>query len=697
MSSSRIEDRVLSFFKNHGKRTFRAKEVAKRLDLKDRKEYEAAVEALQSLEKKGYIQAVGGNRFSYRPPENHMEGRLSVHPDGFGFVSVDGWDDDFYVRSRRMGTALDGDRVKVATVAAKKGDQRREVEVVEVVVRSRQSAVGTFEHSGSFATVTPDDRRLTHDIFVDLDTVGQAKDGDKVVVSIDAFNKPGSAPRGRLLSVIGRADDPAVQTLSVALSVGAIDGFSPEAEKEAARAEVQIDKATLKAREDFRQRRVFTIDPVDAKDFDDALHVHALGNGNFEVGVHIADVSHYVPEGSALDRDAVEKGTSVYLVDRVMPMLPEHLSNNVCSLRPNEDRLAFSCIFELDPEGRVVRFRAAEAIIRSQQRFAYEDAQRLIDGAEHELAEDVRLLARLARSMRKTRFEKGSVNFDLPEIRVVLDEKGHPVDIVLRERHEANQLIEEYMLLANRSIAEEFGDEKFGGFIFRVHDVPNAERIARLASYMKAFGLRVEHADGAITPQALNSLLESVKGSPQEAVIEQAALRAMSRAVYSVDNIGHYGLALSAYTHFTSPIRRYPDLIVHRIVKAHLSGEGRPSPATLDELATHCTEREQIATQAERESVKLKQVEYARMHVGDEVDGVISGLTRFGIFIELPKLLIEGLIHVRDMDGDFYEYIEEEYVLRGRKSGRTYKLGQEIRVKIASASMENREIDFVFA
>ncbi len=697
MSTSRIEDRVLSFFQNHGKRAFRAKEVAKRLDLTDRKDYEAAAAAIESLEKRGLIQAAGSKRYSYRPPENHMEGRLSVHPDGFGFVTVEGWDDDFYVRSRRMGTALDGDRVKVATVAAKKGDQRREVEVVDVVERSRQSAVGTFEHSGSFATVTPDDRRLTHDIFVDLDTVGQAKDGDKVVVSIDAFDKRGSAPRGRLISVIGRADDPAVQTLSVALSVGAIDGFSREAEAEAARAEVRIDKATLKAREDFRHRRVFTIDPVDAKDFDDALHVHALGNGHFEVGVHIADVSHYVPEGSALDRDAIEKGTSVYLVDRVMPMLPEHLSNNVCSLRPDEDRLAFSCIFELDEHGNVIEFRPAETIIRSQQRFAYEDAQRLIDGADHELAEDVRTLARLARSMRRSRFEKGSVNFDLPEIRVVLDEKGHPVDIVLRERHEANQLIEEYMLLANRSVAEHFGDEKFGGFIFRVHDVPNAERIARLASYMKAFGLRVEHRDGSITPQALNSLLEHVKDTPQEAIIEQAALRAMSRAVYAIDNIGHYGLALDAYTHFTSPIRRYPDLIVHRLVKAHLNGLGRPSPGALDEMASHCTEREQIATQAERESVKLKQVEYARMHVGDEFDGVISGLTRFGIFIELPKLLIEGLIHVRDMDGDFYEYIEEEYVLRGRKSGRTYKLGQEVRVKIASASMENREIDFVFA
>lgn len=692
-----IQKRILGFFKNHGKRAFRAKEVAKRLDFRDQDEYRAALQAIDNLVANGHIQAIGNNQFSYRPPEHMMEGRISVHPDGFGFVTVEGYDDDMYVRSRRMGTALDGDTVQVALVAQKKGDQRREVEVIDVIERGRTRAVGTFTHSGSFASVSPDDRRLIHDIFVDLDTIGDARDGDKVIVSIDAYDRPGSAPRGRLLQVLGRADDPAVQTIAVALSIGVIDGFSKAAEDEANAQQLDITPELLARREDFRDRRVFTIDPVDAKDFDDALHIHVMDNGNYEIGVHIADVSHYVPEGGALDTDALAHGTSVYLVDRVVPMLPEHLSNNLCSLRPDEDRLAFSCIFEMTKDARVVGFRAAETVIQSRFRLAYEDAQAIMDGEQHELSKDIGIMLDLARIMRKKRFENGSVDFDLPEIRVVLDEKGHPIDIVPRERHEANQMIEEYMLLANRSIAAEFGAEKYGGFIFRVHDVPNKERIERLATYIRAFGFSMPHTEGAVDPKTLNALLHEVKGTPQEPIIEQAALRAMSRARYSVDNMGHYGLALEDYTHFTSPIRRYPDLIVHRIVKAHLNGLGRPSPADLDEMATHCTEREQIATQAERESVKLKQVEYARMHIGEQFDGVISSVTRFGIFIEIPTLLIEGLVHVRELTDDYYEYVEEKYLLRGQKKGRVYRLGQEVTVTIAGASMENREIDFAFA
>jgi ribonuclease R len=692
-----IQKRILNFFKNHGKRAFRAKEVTKRLDFKSQDDFKAALQAIDNLVSNGKIQAVGKNQYSYRPPEHIMEGRISVHPDGFGFVTVEGYDDDMYVRSRRMGNALDGDTVQVAVVAAKKGDQRREVEVIEVLKRGRSRAVGTFKHSGSFAMVTPDDRRLIHDIFVDPDSIGDARDGDKVIVSIDEFEKAGSAPRGRLLQVLGRADDPAVQTLAVALSIGVIDGFSKAAEDEANAQQLDITPALLKEREDFRHRRVFTIDPVDAKDFDDALHIHSLDNGNLEIGVHIADVSHYVEEGGALDQEALAHGTSVYLVDRVVPMLPEHLSNNICSLRPNEDRLAFSCIFEMTPKAEVVRFRAAETVINSRYRLAYEEAQAIIDGKSHDLSDDIRHMAELARIMRKERFDHGAVNFDLPEIRVILDEKGHPVDIVPRERHEANTMIEEYMLLANRSIAKEFGDEKYGGFVFRVHDIPNRERIERLADYIRAFGFTMPHTEGAVDPKALNALLDQVKGTPQEPIIEQAALRAMSRARYSVDNMGHYGLAFEDYTHFTSPIRRYPDLVVHRLVKAHLKGLGRPSPVDLDDIATHCSEREQIATQAERESVKLKQVEYARMHIGEQFDGVISSVTRFGIFIEIPTLLIEGLVHVRELTDDYYEYVEEKYLLRGQRKGRTYKLGQEVRVTIAAASMENREIDFAFA
>jgi len=692
-----IRAEVLKLFKNHGKRAFRPKEVAKKLGYSDNEDYRTCREVLEDLVDNGQLARVKGNQFSFRPISSLMQGKLSVHPAGYGFVRVEGQEDDFFVRARRMNTALDGDTVHIGLAARKPGDKRREAEVLEVLKRGRTKAVGTFEHSGSFAVVIPDDKRLTHDIFVDLDTVGEANDGDKVQVSIDAFEHRGAAPRGRILKIIGSSDDPAIQTIALAMSIGVDVDFDEEVLHEAEQIPAEISKKEIARREDFRDRRVFTIDPADAKDFDDALHLVKLGNGRYEVGIHIADVSHYVAPGSAIDRTARERATSVYLVDQVIPMLPERLSNEICSLNPGSDRLAFSCVAELDEDGNVIKFNVVESVIHSAHRMSYEQAQEILLGLNdtHAAAEDLKMLNSLASKMRKKRFENGSIDFDLREVRVELDEKGRPLRIVPRERRDSNRLIEEFMLLANRLIAKRYGDEA-AAFVFRVHDPPDQEKITRLSEYVAVFGHELPHQSGHVTPRALNTLLRSVSGRPEADVIEQAALRSMSRARYDVNNNGHYGLAAEFYTHFTSPIRRYPDLVVHRLIREKLHGRTMVNRETLDDLMVHCSEREVVATEAERESVQLKKVEYVLAHVGEEYAGVIKGVSRFGVFVELEELLVEGMVHVRDMEDDYFEYDEDTFSLVGSRTSKRYRPGGIVRVLIAGASIENREIEFVF-
>ena len=692
-----IRDEILALFRRNGTRTFRPKEVAQKLGYRSNEDYRLSRFLLEELESKGHIRRIKGNKFGLRPKSTRLEGRLSVHPQGYGFVRVEGVDEDFYVRSRRMDTALDGDLVRIGLAARKPGDERREAEVLEVLERRRRTAVGTLEHSGSFAVVTPDDRRLTHDIYVELETIGEARSGDKVQVSIDAFEHRGGAPRGRILKIIGSADDPRIQTVALAMSVGVDVDFRQEVLEEAERIPEAIPPGEITRREDFRQETVFTIDPADAKDFDDALHLKHLPNGNVEVGIHIADVSRFVESGSELDRSARERATSVYLVDRVIPMLPERLSNTICSLNPNVDRLTFSCVVELDNKARVVDFRVVESIICSAHRLSYEQAQEVIQGLtpEHDLRETLSTLNRLATLMREDRFNHGSIDFDIQEVRVELDEQLHPIRIVPRERQDAHRLIEEYMLLANRLIARRYGSNH--PFVFRVHDPPDADRISNLSQYVRIFGHELPHQNGHVTPKALNALLRSVTGTPEAAVIETAALRSMSLARYDTQNVGHYGLAAEHYAHFTSPIRRYPDLLVHRLIKEQLDGRKRLNTEELSTLAKHCSEREQVATEAERASIQLKKVEYILDHLGEEHTGVITGAARFGVFIELSELLVEGMVHVRDMEDDYYDYDEESFSLIGRRSGRRYRPGDNVRVVIVSASVQRREIDFEFA
>jgi ribonuclease R len=619
---------------------------------------------------------------------------LRVHPQGYGFAVTDDGESEYYVRARNMGTALDGDRVSLGITAVRPDDRKAEAEVLEVLERGRTSTVGTFNVRGRIGVVAPDDPRLTHDVVVAPEDFAGARDGDKVSVSLEHFDDARGAPEGRVLRILGPAADPRTQVLAIAMSRGIDPQFADEALEEADAAPDEPDDEALRGREDFRSERVFTIDPVDARDFDDALHVRRLADDRFEVGVHIADVSHFVTPGSALDREAFERGTSTYLVDLVIHMLPERLSSNLCSLRPEEVRLTYSCVLTLDSDADVVDYRIVPSVIRSSARLTYEEAQAVLDGGDSPLADDIRTLGGLARRLTERRTERGAINFDLPEVRVVLDEAGFPVDLVRKDRLMAHRLIEEFMILANETVARHAGSRPF---VYRVHEHPDRERIRQLIAYVRAFGYRISSQEGLIAPQELNRLLSEARGRPEEPVITENALRAMAKARYAPGNIGHFGLASRHYTHFTSPIRRYPDLMVHRLLRGMAAGDGPADPDDLKAQCDHCSDRERAADDAQRDSVKLKQVQYMQQHVGDRFTGVVSGVARFGVFVELDSILVEGLIHVRDLADDYYEYDEAAFSLVGRSTGRRFRLGDPLTVVVAAASEESRTIDFVLA
>ena len=699
LTRKQIRRDVLHLLKNNGHKTYRPKELAKQLGYKDNNAYRLFRDVLTEMDEQRLIAQVKGGNYTFKPRDSRVEGVLSVTAKGFGFVIIEGRDNDVFIGPRNMKNALDGDKVRIGLAAPGRGEKRQEGEVLEVVERRRTQAVGTFKKQGHFAFVLPDDHRLTRDIYVAREAFNEARDGDKVVVSIDRFEDPKSAPEGQVLQVLGRADDPRTQVLALALSLDVRSGFSAEVIKEAEAISTMIPPDEIARRLDLRDRAIFTIDPDDAKDFDDALHFEKLANGSYEVGVHIADVSAYVHPDTAIDAEAFARGTSVYLVDRVVPMLPERLSNEVCSLRPNEDKLTFSCIMEISARGVVKGYQIKETVIHSVQRFTYEEAQALIEGAGgHALAPVLQQANSLAQTLTRKRMREGSVDFDLPEVKVLLDAEGHPTEIVKKVRKDANRLIEEYMLLANRTISEHIGKaRKAKPFVYRVHDRPDEEKIRQLAQYVRAFGYKLEISEGSVAAQQLNALFQHVKGTPEEPVIEEAALRAMAKAKYSTDNLGHYGLSFRHYSHFTSPIRRYPDLIAHRLLKRYATGQGPASKADLQTQCDHCSERERAAVVAERESVKLKKVEYIRQHVGDRFGGVVSGITKFGVFIELNDILVEGMVPVRDMDDDYYEYDESTYRLVGTYTGKTYRLGDAVEVVVAAANVEKREVDFVFA
>lgn len=660
-----------------------------------------------------------GRKSSGRQKKNYpvYEGRVQMTREGFIFVIVDGQEDDIYVKASKTRNALDGDTVKVAVTkqsaakaASKAGgraERKREGEVIEIVKRSGKQFVGIYHTVGAQAWVLMQSKNMPYDIEVDPEEGARlgAKRGMKVAVVVDRWNRGDSSPVGHIADVLGMPGENNTEMHAILAEFNLPYKFEKEVEDAADSISEEITAADLKGRKDYRSTFTFTIDPADAKDFDDALSFRPLENGNFEVGVHIADVSHYVQPGSPVDKEAQERGTSVYLVDRTVPMLPEKLCNKLCSLRPHEDKLTFSAVFEMTPNAKVLRKWFGRTVINSDFRLDYDQAQEIIKaeegspvgeafGATPELIGAIKTLNSMALILKGRRRKAGAIDFDRPEMKVKCDEFGKPLEIYQVHSFEANWLIEEFMLLANRSVAE-FVSGKAKTFVYRVHDVPNPEKLAGLRSFAKSMGYKMEgDLEGRGAASAVNSLLESAADKPEAAAFREIALRSMAKAKYSVDNIGHFGLAFADYTHFTSPIRRYPDLMVHRLLALYLAGAKSQDKDYYAFQCDHASEREAVATDAERTSVKYKLVEYMQDHVGEEYDGHISGITEWGMYVEIEPTHIEGMVPLREIKGDFFEFEEDKYRLRGRRTRKIYRLGDPVRIRVSSANLEQRLLDF---
>ena len=626
----------------------------------------------------------------------YITGTVDMTRMGSGFISSDDIEDDVFVSAKNLNTALHGDKVKVSLYTTRKG-ARPEGEVVEIIERWRTSFVGTVEIMPNFAFLMPENKNMPFDLYIPLSKLNGAKQGQKAVARVTDWNPRSKNPVAEIINVLG---DPGLHSTEMHAILAEFElpyQFTEEVESDAEKIRSEITGEDIKERRDFRNVPTFTVDPADARDFDDALSLQQLENGNWEAGVHIADVTHYVRPGSLTVEEAKQRATSVYLVDRVVPMLPERLSNNICSLNPSEDKLTYSAVFELNDKSEVLNEWFGRTIINSNRRFSYSEAQYVIDTGEGEMKDQILLLHRLAQQLRTKRFAFGAFSFERIEVQFDLDDEGRPLGVRFRDMGTANQMIEEFMLLANRRVAEYVGKKIRGKtFVYRIHDKPDPEKISNFRQFITRFGYKLT-ADENNLPKAMNRLMEEVSGRSEQNIIETIALRSMAKAVYSTNNIGHYGLAFKYYTHFTSPIRRYPDMMVHRLLTAYLDKENPGSQEKYEKLCDHSSKMERLANDAERASVKYKQVEFMSDKTGQVFDGVISGVTEWGIYVEIIENQCEGMVSVRDLTDDYYEYDEENYCIKGRITGKLYTLGDRVKVEVVKADMQKKQLDYKFA
>ena len=656
------------------------------------------IDILNELKDGDYITEVDKNKFRLNDHGKELTGTFQRKSNGKNSFIPDEGGDPIFIAERNSAHAMNNDKVKIVFYAKRKNHDA-EGEVVEILERANDTFVGTLEVANSYAFLVTENRTLANDIFIPKEKLKGGKTGDKAVVKIVEWPDKAKNPIGQVIDILGKAGDNTTEMHAILAEFGLPYVYPEAVEKAADKIPAEISEEEFARREDFRKVTTFTIDPKDAKDFDDALSIRSIKEGLWEVGVHIADVTHYVQEGSIIDKEAEKRATSVYLVDRTIPMLPERLCNFICSLRPNEEKLSYSVIFDITEKGEVKNSRIVHTVINSDRRFTYEEAQQIIETKEGDFKEEVLMLDKIAKALRDKRFSSGAINFDRYEVKFEIDDKGKPVSVYFKESKDANKLVEEFMLLANKTVAEEIGkvprNKKAKVFPYRIHDLPDPEKLDNLAQFIARFGykLRTSGTKSDVS-KSINHLLDDIQGKKEENLIETVSIRAMQKARYSTHNIGHYGLAFEYYTHFTSPIRRFPDMMVHRLLTKYAEGGRSVLESKYEDLCEHSSNMEQIAANAERASIKYKQVEFMSERLGQIFDGVISGVTEWGLYVELNENKCEGMIPMRDLDDDYYEFDEKNYCLRGRRKNRMYSLGDAITVKVARANLEKKQLDF---
>ena len=723
ISKKELTRQLSELFEQHSSEPLELRRIFRDLSLATHPAKMLCMDVLDDLLADDYITEKPEYVYRLKHQSQQMEGIFHRKANGKNtFVSDEGGE-PFLVLERNSLHAMEGDRVRVV-MAARRKNHVREAQVTEILKRGDKTFVGTLQVNSNIAFLLTEDRTLANDILIPKDKLHGGKDGDKVVAKVIEWPEKAKNPVGKVIAVLGKNGDNDTEMNAILAEYGLPYTYPKNVEEAANHIDATIPQSEIDKREDMRDVMTFTIDPRDAKDFDDAISIRQINKNLWEVGVHIADVTHYVREDSVIDKEAVKRATSIYLVDRTIPMLPEKLCNNICSLRPDEDKLTYSVIFLMNAEAEVKDWHLAKTVIRSNRRFIYEEVQQVLEAhneaspedyhhpgdhvdperPEYEPAEnfatELITLNRLAKALRKKRFEHGAVDFDRFETRFEIDAKGHPTGVYFKIAKDANKLVEEFMLLANRTVAESIGrvpkTKKPKTFVYRIHELPDPNKLMNLSEFVKKFGHRLKTGGSkSETSRNINRLLAEVKEKPEQNVVETITLRAMMKAKYSTVNIGHYGLAFDFYTHFTSPIRRYPDMMVHRLLARYAEGGRSAMRAKYEELCDHSSEMEQLAAQAERSSIKYKQVEYLQDHLGEEYDGTISGVTEYGIYVEINENKCEGMVPLRDLDDDYYEFDEKNYCLWGRRKHHRYNLGDQVRIKVARANLDRKTIDFV--
>ena len=718
-----IKDLTKNIFKilnEDSEKSYNYKQIAAKIGIEDTDGKTQVLKKLAELTSTQKIKETDRGKFKINVDRKYNVGTLDVTSNGNAYFISDDFDDDIFIPSINLNKGLHKDTVKVYTYN-KRGSKKLEADVVEVLERAKTEFVGVLQLNKNFGFVIPDDNKMYADLFVSQNKINGAEDGDKVVVTLTDWPSNSKNPFGKITQVLGKPGDHNTEIHSILVEYGLPYEFPAEIEEEAGNLPIEITKKEIAKRRDMRSDLTFTIDPKDAKDFDDALSFTKLENGNYEIGIHIADVSHYLQEKTKLDDEAYNRATSVYLVDRVVPMLPEMLSNGVCSLRPNEEKLTFSTVFEINEKAQVVNKWFGRTVTYSDQRFAYEEAQSIIENCTlsaikeytmpidisivdkeysvtKEIVEATLKLDELAKKMRKKRMKAGAISFDRVEVKFNLDEDANPIGVFFKEAKDANKLIEEFMLLANRKVAEFIGQEKGkpskNTFIYRVHDEPNIDKLNALQGIVSKFGYSLQTDSKEVISQSLNKLLSDVHGKAESNMVETLAIRTMSKAEYTTQNIGHYGLAFDYYSHFTSPIRRYPDVMTHRLLQHYLDGGNSPSVAIYEEKCKHSSEMEYLASRAERDSIKYMQVKYMQDHKNQEFEGVISGVTEWGIYVEIKENKCEGMVRIRDIKSDYFIFDEKQYAIVGQSTKQLYQLGDTVVIKVKKTDLERKHLDF---